>query len=146
MFAWRARSPSRTRRRCPDMGSPRQLRSPIFSQRDPGRIRPTRVLILIHSLDIGGAETDLVRVLPFLDRDRFGVTVCTVQKRGTLADSLCEAGIEVIGPLSEKRCASRLLDMALRGMSGLGRFVALAFPASSFSRLLQVGSRDLRLS
>jgi glycosyltransferase involved in cell wall biosynthesis len=62
--------------------------------------RQIRVLILIPSLAVGGAETDLVRTLPKIDRSRFAVTVCTFLERGELGKILEEQGIKVIGPLS----------------------------------------------
>jgi glycosyltransferase involved in cell wall biosynthesis len=60
--------------------------------------RPIRVLVLIPTLDIGGAEVDVARTLPRLDRRRFEVIVCAFMGRGTLAQPLQDAGIEVIGP------------------------------------------------
>lgn len=62
--------------------------------------RPIRVLILIPSLAVGGAETDLVRALPRIDHTRFQVTVCTFLERGELGKVLQDQGIDVIGPLS----------------------------------------------
>jgi glycosyltransferase involved in cell wall biosynthesis len=62
-----------------------------------GRIR---VLVLIPSLNVGGAEIDLVRILPKIDRELFKVTVCTFLERGELGKALQDQGIEVIGPLS----------------------------------------------
>jgi glycosyltransferase involved in cell wall biosynthesis len=60
--------------------------------------RRINVLVLIPTMNVGGAETDLVRNLPLIDRTRFNITVCTFLQRGSLAERLSQAGIEVIGP------------------------------------------------
>jgi glycosyltransferase involved in cell wall biosynthesis len=65
---------------------------------DHERGSPVRVLVLIPSLAVGGAEVDLVRNLPRIDRTRFKIIVCTYLDRGVLANKLVEAGIEVVGP------------------------------------------------
>jgi glycosyltransferase involved in cell wall biosynthesis len=59
---------------------------------------PLKVLIIIPTLWVGGAETDVVRNLSRIDRTRFEITVCTFLDRGPLAQQLLEAGINVIGP------------------------------------------------
>lgn len=64
--------------------------------------RPIKVLILIPSMAVGGAETDLTRTLPKLDRTRFNVTVCTFLLRGELGKALQDHGIEVVGPFTSK--------------------------------------------
>jgi len=66
---------------------------------------------------VGGAEMDLVRNLPLLDRGRFEIAVCTFLERGVLAARLAEAGIEVIGPFNSP--AGRLLSLVRRGMRRL---------------------------
>jgi glycosyltransferase involved in cell wall biosynthesis len=65
-------------------------------ERGDDRARPARILIIIPSLDIGGAEMDLVRQLPRLDRDRFDITVLTLFRPGVLAARLIESGIAVV--------------------------------------------------
>ena len=62
--------------------------------------RPIHVLILIPTLNVGGAEMDLVRTVPRIDRARFRVTVCTFLERGELSELMQGHGIEVIGPFS----------------------------------------------
>ncbi len=57
-----------------------------------------KVLVIIPSLEVGGAEMDLLRVLPRIDRSRFRVDVWTFQYRGELADRMSAAGIRVIDP------------------------------------------------
>jgi glycosyltransferase involved in cell wall biosynthesis len=72
----------------------------------PTSERPIRVLVLIPTLEIGGAEMDLVRNLPRLDPNRFKVLVCAFLARGPLAQPLLDARIEVIGPIVPKRSGS----------------------------------------
>ncbi len=62
----------------------------------------TRILVLIPSLDIGGAELDLVRTLPLIDRGRFMVEVGVLEAHGPLSAALREAGIPVHGPFAAK--------------------------------------------
>lgn len=56
------------------------------------------VRFLIGSLDIGGTETHLVRVLPRLVTDTFNPVVITLTHPGILADKLQSAGIPVHRP------------------------------------------------
>src|SRR6267142_2847586 len=66
----------------------------------PHNDRRVRVLVLIPTLDVGGAEMDLVRTLPKIDRTRFEVSVCTFLARGELGKVLQDQGIDVVGPFS----------------------------------------------
>lgn len=68
-----------------------------------GTMRPNNspentVRFLIGSLDIGGTETHLVRVLPRLMTDTFKPVVITLTHPGILADKLQSAGIPVHRP------------------------------------------------
>ena len=60
--------------------------------------RPKRIVFVIGSLDRGGAEMHLCRVLPRLDRARFNPIVLTTHQKGELACLLEQEGIDVIGP------------------------------------------------
>jgi glycosyltransferase involved in cell wall biosynthesis/GT2 family glycosyltransferase len=60
--------------------------------------RPKKVLVVIPTLNIGGAEVDLLRNLPHLDGSEFEVVVFTFLSRGTLAARLAATGIEIVGP------------------------------------------------
>ncbi|HZN30585.1 MAG TPA: glycosyltransferase [Xanthobacteraceae bacterium] len=71
--------------------------------RGAGSSSPIKVLILIPTLDIGGAEMDLVRNLPRIDRSRFKIVVWPFAWRGEMASDLLDAGIEVIGPGPEEQ-------------------------------------------
>ena len=65
---------------------------------DGSRQARKKVLVVIPTLSIGGAETDLVRNLPVIDRSRFEIVICTFLERGPLAQQLIESGIEIVGP------------------------------------------------
>src|SRR5262245_4253916 len=60
-----------------------------------GNDRPIKVLVLVPSLDIGGAEIDLLRNLPVLDRNRFAPIVSALREQGTLSTELSNAGVKV---------------------------------------------------
>jgi glycosyltransferase involved in cell wall biosynthesis len=82
--------------------------------------RPIHVLILIPTLNVGGAEMDLLRTVPRIDRARFRVTICTFLERGELSHLMQGQGIEVIGPFSSlykfrlrlRRMAKQLLSVS----------------------------------
>jgi glycosyltransferase involved in cell wall biosynthesis len=61
--------------------------------------QPIKVLVRIPTLRFGGAEMDLARNLPRIDRRRFKITVCAFLERGSLAHVLTDAGINIVGPL-----------------------------------------------
>ena len=94
-------------------------RRPKVDQLDaPGRRRPkldqrVTVLVLIPTLQLGGAEMDIVRSSPRFDRERFQLTVCTFLEAGELTPMLAAEGIEVIGP-DFPGCLSGLTAAALR--------------------------------
>jgi glycosyltransferase involved in cell wall biosynthesis len=80
------------------MHATRNVPSAIDAQDGDGR--PIRILVIIPTLWVGGAEAGLVRNLPLIDRTRFEIVVCTFRDRGALARQLIEAGIDIIGPFS----------------------------------------------
>ena len=55
-----------------------------------------RVLFLIGTLEIGGAEKQLVEIASGLDRRRFAATVCCLSNGGPLAGALAAAGVPTI--------------------------------------------------
>ena len=63
----------------------------------------TRVLVIVPTLDCGGAEMDLVRILPRLDHTAFEISVFTFLARGALAQHLASLGIEIVGPFAPMR-------------------------------------------
>jgi len=58
-------------------------------------VRPIRVLFVIGTLDVGGAETQLVEAVTRLDRRRFSPVVCCLAAEGPLTSRLRESGIAV---------------------------------------------------
>lgn len=89
------------------MGSPSTAGAPTACQHDtasdgpdPEVTRPIHVLILVPTLNVGGAEMDLVRTMPRIDRARFRITICTFLERGELSELVQPQGIEIIGPFS----------------------------------------------
>ena len=97
------------------------------------RALPIRVLVLIPTLNRGGAEMDLVRTLPRIDRARFRITVCTFLARGELSRFLQAQGIEVIGPFSSLYPLHQFIRRILRTVSSALRHVTslLLRPARS---------------
>lgn len=57
---------------------------------------PKRVLFVVPSLTVGGAERHLVRVLPRLDPARFTPRVVCIKERGPMATPLEDAGVDVV--------------------------------------------------
>ncbi len=57
-----------------------------------------RTLIVIGSLDVGGAEMHLLQVLPAIAASGFEIAVHTLTGRGALAERFEAAGIRVIAP------------------------------------------------
>jgi glycosyltransferase involved in cell wall biosynthesis len=58
------------------------------------KARP-RILVVIGNLEVGGAEMDLLRNLPAIDRSRFEVMVYTFNAPGRLAPQMAAAGVPV---------------------------------------------------
>ncbi len=98
-----------------------------------------KVLVIIPSLEVGGAEMDLLRVLPRIDRSRFKVDVWTFQYRGELADRMSAAGIRVIDPAPWTPDPSFAAGPQGSG-AGLGRITALV----RLFRNVAAGARLLR--
>ena len=70
--------------------------------------RPNTIRFIIGSLDVGGAETHLSRILPELKDDTFQPVVITLTHKGELADALEKAGIPVLEPSSLVRFIQRI--------------------------------------
>ena len=100
-----------------------------------------KVLVIIPTLDVGGAEMDLVRCLPRLDPARFSVVVWTHQFQGPLAPFLLDRGVEVVGP----GLTSTERDQGLG--SATESIVRNSEDASPYlCRLVQVVRRTMRLA
>jgi glycosyltransferase involved in cell wall biosynthesis len=59
---------------------------------------PARLMVIIGSLNRGGAETHLLNVLPRLDRTRLSPEVFVLSERGELADEMESRGVSVSAP------------------------------------------------
>ena len=108
------------------------------------RVQRIKVLVIIPTLNIGGAEMDLLRNLPRLDRGMFEIVVFTFLARGALAPQLAAAGIEIVGPFvalqfrwfrNLKRAAlkfsRRLALLVSRSISALRDVVARTAPETA---------------
>lgn len=121
----------------------------------------SNILILTPTLNFGGAERDIVRLAPRLDREQFNVCVATLYEGGPLAEQLVKAGIEVIAlgdpPILGDRCAetvsrrtsSRLLKAIARRVFSALRLDEFAAnfhhlrQAASISRLIRQREIDI---
>jgi glycosyltransferase involved in cell wall biosynthesis len=72
----------------------------ITRRKASSRNNKKRVAIVIESLDVGGAEMDIVRNAPLINGENFEVMVITFSHPGVLAPRLMEHGISVISPVS----------------------------------------------
>lgn len=82
------------------------------------RVGARPLLFVIGSLDIGGAEGHLARVVPRLDRAVWAPAIFTLVRRGALADALERQGVPVHGThfpdfLRGRDVASRTLRLVL---------------------------------
>ncbi|MEC9369121.1 MAG: hypothetical protein VX871_10580, partial [Pseudomonadota bacterium] len=68
--------------------------------KESGGLLPERAgpFLVIGSLDVGGAESHVVRIVPRLKSLGWNPVVYCLSHRGKLAPSLADAGIEVLGP------------------------------------------------
>jgi glycosyltransferase involved in cell wall biosynthesis len=98
--------------------------------RNPEHRDPLRVLFIITSMPVGGAETLLVNLIRRLDRHRFAPQLCCLKERGPLGDSVA----------GEIPVHSRLLGgkYDLRILPRLGRLLA----AERIDAVVTVGAGD----
>ncbi|MCK4325604.1 GT4 family glycosyltransferase PelF [bacterium] len=57
-------------------------------------MRRAKILYVIATMDIGGAERQLVELVKRLNKDKYDVTVCCLTRGGPLEEDLKEAGIK----------------------------------------------------
>lgn len=83
--------------------------------------RGSETFLIIGSLDVGGAEFHVARIAPRLKTLGWSPVVCCLNRRGALAASVEEAGIELINPPFESLMSSRssLLKAFVMAWSGL---------------------------
>jgi glycosyltransferase involved in cell wall biosynthesis len=108
----------------------------------PGRGgRPIKVLVLIPTLEIGGAEMDLVRNLPNLDRSRFVPVVCALSGQATLSAQLSNAGVDVTALNLEAPSAKGFYGRVVVALERSCRCLVSILPAFVFTRLLAAGEK-----
>lgn len=101
-----------------------------------------RILHVIDSLDLGGAQTVLVNLARFRDRGKFDVTVAAMHGRGVFAEALAaqgEAGVlslevdpdGLIGKFGAGCCAVRDFELLV---SEAGRLLAEPESAAAAGR------------
>jgi glycosyltransferase involved in cell wall biosynthesis len=111
-----------------------------------GNGRAIKVLVLVPSLDIGGAEIDLLRNLPILDRSRFAPIVTAVLDQGTLSADLSKAGVKVPSLRLDVRPDRGLYHSSLRMIERSCHYLNSALPASIFTRFLRSGESYIRIA
>jgi sugar transferase (PEP-CTERM/EpsH1 system associated) len=58
--------------------------------------KPTKILHVVHSLEVGGLENGLVNLINHLDPDRFEHSVCCLTKSGKFAERIASAGVKIV--------------------------------------------------
>jgi glycosyltransferase involved in cell wall biosynthesis len=89
-----------------------------------------RVVFLIGSLEIGGAETQLVRLANGLDRSRFSPSIVCLWKGGDLEDSVAPdvTVIRAVLPRGQRRFPGGRAVLALRILAALVRTLSTTRP------------------
>src|SRR5262245_7209084 len=83
---------------------------------EPADSRP-HVMRVYSRLDLGGIERQMLRVLPRLNRGRYRISLCLLERAGALADDLRSRGIAVhVVPIE-----ARLRPRSLFALAGLFR-------------------------
>ena len=108
--------------------------------------RPIKILVIIPNLDLGGAETDLVRNLPLLKQSQVTSVVFTLFGGGLLAAELSAHGIRVVTPEQHAPSGQGFYDWVFRGIERWCRFWIRLLPPSLFSRIQASGSEYIRLA
>jgi glycosyltransferase involved in cell wall biosynthesis len=111
-----------------------------------GNDRPIKVLVLVPSLDIGGAEIDLVRNLPILDRSRFAPIVSSLLDQGALSAELSNAGVNVASLRLDVPHGRNLYQSSLTIVERSCGYLVSILPASLFTRFLRSGESYIRMA
>jgi glycosyltransferase involved in cell wall biosynthesis len=64
-------------------------------------VSPTKILFIIGSLDLGGAERHVALIAPRLKQLGFEPSIYCISRRGAQADEIARAGVTVVGPTWE---------------------------------------------
>jgi glycosyltransferase involved in cell wall biosynthesis len=108
--------------------------------------RPINILVLVPSLDIGGAEIDLVRNLPILDRRRFNPIVSALLDQGTLSAELSNAGVKVTALRLDAPPGRGFYHWSLGMIERSCRCLISVLPVSLFTRFLRSGETYIRIA
>jgi glycosyltransferase involved in cell wall biosynthesis len=111
-----------------------------------GRDRPINILVLVPSLDIGGAEIDLLRNLPALDRTRFAPIVSALIDQGKLSAELSNAGVKVTSLRLDVPPGRGLYHWSLGIIERSCRYWNSVLPASLFTAFLRSGETYIRIA
>src|SRR5262245_8234692 len=111
-----------------------------------GHHRPINVWVLVPSLDIGGAEIDLLRNLPVLDRSRFAPIVTSLLDQGTLSAELSNAGVKVTSLRLDVSPSRSLYHSSLGMIERSCRYLISVLPISLFTRFLKSGESYIRIA
>jgi glycosyltransferase involved in cell wall biosynthesis len=85
-------------------------------------VKSTRILHVIYSLEIGGAEMDLIaKAKVLVERSSYYIAIVCLLRRGELAEEVEREGIQVIGPVMSGKSDIRVIPWLLRAMRS-GRF------------------------
>ena len=57
-------------------------------------MKKTNIIQIIATLDVGGAERQLVELVKRLDKNKYNITVCCITRGGPLEEDLKKLGIE----------------------------------------------------
>jgi glycosyltransferase involved in cell wall biosynthesis len=102
--------------------------------------------VLIPTLEIGGAEFDLVRNLPVLDPSRFTPIVCVLLGQITLSAALSDAGVRVTPVMAEVLPGRGFCDWSFALIERSCRFLRLFVPSSLFSRIVASAEIYIRVA
>jgi glycosyltransferase involved in cell wall biosynthesis len=111
------------------------------------RDRPINILVLVPSLAVGGAEIDLLRNLPVLDRTRFAPIVSSLLDQGsTLSADLSNAGVKVISLGLDVPPGRGFYHWSLGMIERSCRNFNSVLPASVFTAFLRSGETYIRIA
>src|SRR4051812_13543081 len=108
--------------------------------------RPINVLVLIPTLEIGGAEFDVVRNLPSLDPRRFTPRVCTMFGQAILSAALSEGGIQVTSVTADVLPGRGITDRLFALLERSCRLLLPVLPTSLFSRVVASAEQYIGLA
>jgi glycosyltransferase involved in cell wall biosynthesis len=113
---------------------------------ESGNDQAIKVLVLVPSLDIGGAEIDLLRNLPVLNRNRFTPIVSSLLEEGTLCAELSNAGVKVTSLSFDVPRGRGVYHLSASIIERSCGYLVSLLPASLFTGFLRSGESYIRLA